>query len=203
MPTVVKSPVLFSGENPGIRLVRPGTSDAVALASYWRCTYSAHGEGDVLILWIAPGMAGLGEHGLRAIYTDNVPMARFVTDTFNQYFGGYQEKDFPSVQPETARFLQESGGDRSYRVVCYAADHTVELVWRDVISRQLMIFSDTRYGDRNFDTATVMCPCAGASITIDGQAVSGDVQPTEREGRPWSSAFLAFAETWTENLPAT
>jgi hypothetical protein len=203
MPTVVKSPVLFAGENPGIRLVRPGTNDAVALASYWRCSYSAHGEGDVLILWIAPDMAGLGGQGLRAIYTDNEGMARFVTDTFNQYFGGYQDKDFPAVRPETARFLQESDGDRLHRVVCHAGGRAVELVWRDVMSRQLMLFSGTQFGDRNFDTATVMCPCAGASITVDGQAVGGEVQPTEREGRPWSSAFLAFAESWTENLPTT
>ena len=198
MPTTYHSNVLFCGENPGISLYRPETSDLVALASYWRCAYSAQGEGDALILWVAPG-AGAGEQGVRAIYADNEPMARFVSDAINQYFGGYNTLDLPNVPVETARFSQESAGDRHYRAVCYVGERLIELDWQDVQSRQLMVSTDRPFGERNFNVASVLCPCAGASITIDGQRVNGVVNPSERDGRPWSSAFLAFAESWTEN----
>lgn len=39
--------VIFSGENPGLTLYKPGTEQVVAAASYWRCVYSEHGFGSM------------------------------------------------------------------------------------------------------------------------------------------------------------
>jgi hypothetical protein len=201
MPRKVNRPVIFTGENPGLSLFRPGSGELVAAASYWRATYSAHGEGNALILWL--DLAGCGGSGSRtAIYADNVAMARFVTDTLNQYFGDFQDKGFPAVTPEPARFFQESDSRSYHRVVAHAEAHRVELVWRDVRDYQQVIGSDTQLGGRSLELATVICPCAEATITVDDVAVQGDVRLTERDGRPQSSAFLAFAESWVENGPA-
>lgn len=203
MPREYKAPIIFCGENPGLSLYRPGTQDLVAAASYWRCTYSAHGEGNALILWLDLDAAGLGQGELRAIYADNGPMARFITDTLNQHFGDFQNRGFPAVQPEPARFFQESDSRRYHRVVCHSGDREVELVWRDVRDRQMLIGSDVVYGGHSFELATVICPCATATIAVDGSPVRGDVRLSEREGRPQSSAFLAFAESWVDNGPAS
>jgi hypothetical protein len=202
MPRQSKSPVIFAGENPGLSLYGPNGGGLVAAASYWRCTYSPHGEGNVLVLWLDLAGAGLGQGELRAIFTDNAPMARFVTDTLNQHFGDYQPRDFPSVQPQPARFFQESDSRHYHRVVCHGADHAVELVWRDVRDRQMVIGSDLTLGGRSFELATVICPCAGATLTLDGKPAAGEVRLSERDGRPQSSAFLAFAESWVDNGPA-
>ena len=75
-------------------------------------------------------------------------------------------------------------------------------VWRDVRDYQQVIGSDTQLGGRSFELATVICPCAEATITVDDVPVQGDVRLTERDGRPQSSAFLAFAESWVDNGPA-
>jgi hypothetical protein len=202
MPRKVNRPVIFTGENPGLSLFRSGSGELVAAASYWRATYTAHGEGNALIIWL--DLAACGGSGTRAaIYADNAAMARFVTDTLNQYFGDFQDKGFPAVTPEPARFFQESDSRSYHRVVAHAEAHRVELVWRDVRDYQQVIGSDTQLGGRSFELATVICPCAEATITVDDVPVQGDVRLTERDGRPQSSAFLAFAESWVENGPAT
>jgi hypothetical protein len=202
MPRQIKRPVIFTGENPGLSLFRPGSGELVAAASYWRATFSAHGEGNALILWL--DLAACGGDGTRtAIYADNAAMARFVTDTLNQHFGDFQDKGFPAVTPEPARFFQESDSRRYHRVVAHTEAHQIELTWRDVRDYQQVIGSDTQLGGRSFELATVICPCAEASIVVDGVPVQGEVRLTERDGRPQSSAFLAFAESWVENGPAT
>src|SRR6478672_484145 len=139
MPRKINRPVIFTGENPGLSLFRPGNGELVAAASYWRCTYSAHGEGNALIMWLDLTAAGAGEGTLTAIYADNKAMARFVTDTLNQHFGDFQNKGFPAVAPEPARFFQESDSRVYHRVVAHADAHRIELVWRDVRDYQQVI----------------------------------------------------------------
>ena len=202
MPREIKTPVIFTGENPGLSLFDAGSGALVAAASYWRCTYSAHGEGNALVLWLDLAATGAGEGMLTAIYADNAPMARFVTDTLNQHFGDFRDKGFPSVTPEPARFFQESDSRTYHRVVAHTGAHRVELLWRDVRDYQQVIGSDMRLGGRSFELATVICPCAEATISLDGTPLRGDVRLSERDGHPQSSAFLAFAESWVDRGPA-
>lgn len=201
MPRQVKRPVIFTGENPGLSLFGSGSGGLIAAASYWRGTYSAHGEGNTLVLWLDLDAAGVGEGTLTAIYSDNAPLARFVTDTLTQHFGDFQNKGFSSVAPEPARFFQESDSRRYHRVVAHTDTHRIELDWREVRDYQQVIGSDLALGGRSFELATVICPCAEATIIFDGMQVQGEVRPTERDGRPQSSAFLAFAESWVDNGP--
>jgi hypothetical protein len=202
MPRTINRPVVFAGENPGLSLFRPGTGDLVAAASYWRCTYSAHGEGNALILWLDATAAG-GSGARTAIYADNAAMARFVADALTQHFGDFQDKGLPGVAPEPARFFQESDSRDYHRVVAQAEGRRVELVWWDVRDYQQVIGSAMTLGGRGWELATVICPCAEATITVDGRPVEGAVRLTERDGRPQSSAFLAFAESWVDNGPAS
>src|SRR3954452_24081221 len=51
-------------------------------------------------------------------------------------------------------------------------------------------------GPQAFDLTTVICPCRYATITLNGAPLLGEVQTSEANGWPASSAFLAFAETW-------
>lgn len=202
MPRQVNRPVIFTGENPGLSLFRPG-GDLVVAASYWRCTYSALGEGNALVLWLDRAAGGVGEGTLTAIYADNAAMARYVADTLNQHFGDFKDKGFPTVQPEHARFFQESESRSYHRVAVHTESHRLELTWRDVRDYQQVIGSDVRYGLRSFELATVICPCADAQIVVDGTPVQGEVRLTERDGRQQSSAFLAFGESWVDNGPVS
>lgn len=190
--------VIFSGENPGLTLYRPGTEEIVASASYWRCVYSDRGEGNALIIWVDPDASGLGEAAPTAIYTDNPGVARLVTDRFTQYFGAYRDRGFADIEPTWARFFQESDSRWYHRVACNTGSSVLELTWSRVIDYQMVNRSDYELGPSRWDLATVICPCRNASILINNHAVPGEVRVNESSARPSSSAFLAFSETWVE-----
>jgi hypothetical protein len=188
-----KRPVIFSGENSIIRLFRLGGDDYAAAASYWRSTYSDYGEGNVLVIWADPIATGLGELAPRAVYADNLPLGRMVATTINQYFRAFDNRGFGDTIPEPARFFQQGDGRRQHRVTCSTGSATIELLWQDVLDAALMFLENTS-GNRQFDVSTVICPCARASISINGKAAIGDVRLSNNSGD--SSAFLALSETW-------
>jgi hypothetical protein len=189
--------VVFPGENPGLTLMKPGTDERVALASYWRCVYSEYGEGNALLIWVDPSASGLGESAPHAIYTDNPGVAKLVTERFNQHFGGYSDHNFPGVAHTHARFFQESDSRWYHRVVCNTGDSVVELVWWDVLAYNIVNRSEYPLGGVDWSLTTLICPCEHAGITINNRPVPGEVQVTRGE-TIGSSAFLAFSETWSE-----
>jgi hypothetical protein len=192
------SKVIFSGENPGLTLHRPGSEEVVASASYWRCVYSEHGEGNALIIWADAAGSGLGESAPKAIYTDNPGVARLVTDRFTQHFGTYQNRGFDTLETTAARFFQESDSRWYHRVACNTGSSVIELTWWDVVDYQMVNRSEYQLGPSSWDLATVICPCRNATIMVNNHAVNGEVRLNESGARPSSSAFLAFSETWVE-----
>jgi hypothetical protein len=185
-------PVVFAGENPVMRLYRPGSDDVVALASYWRSTWSEQGEGSALLLWLDPAASGAGA-AQHAIFADNAAMAGLVTERFNQYFARFKDHDWVSLEPAPARFSLIVDGSRSYRVLCSSAGASVELAWRSFLD-VYQIRAQNEFGSHAFEVTSTICPVAEATIAVDGALVAGEVK---REGDRESSAFVAFAETWT------
>ena len=51
---------------------------------------------------------------------------------------------------------------------------------------------------RYLGLSTVLVPCAGARITVNGVHAKGRAWPRERAGRAFSTCALAFSESWTE-----
>jgi hypothetical protein len=191
--------VVFSGENPGLTLYKPGTEERVAAVSYWRCVYSEHGEGNAVLIWADPEGSGLGELAPHAIYTDNPGVARLVTERFTRHFGGFSDLGFENVEPTHARFFQESDSRWYHRVVCNDASTVVELVWSHVLAHQQVLRQGYELGGTRWDLMTVICPCSQAQVMVNNRAVSGEVRTSTNEaGAPGSSCFLAFSETWVE-----
>jgi hypothetical protein len=190
--------VIFSGENPGLTLYKPGTEQVVAAVSYWRCVYSEHGDGNATLIWVDPDASGLGDSAPHAIYTDNPGVAQLVTERFTQHFGGFKDRGFPDVEPTWARFFQEGDGRWYHRVVSNSGVSVVELVWWDVIAHQLRQRSEYELGPTSWDLATVICPCKYATVTVNNRPVTGEVRWSGEGDDAQSSAFLAFSETWRE-----
>ena len=195
-----KRPLALCGENPALTLYRPGTTEALAVAGYWRCVYSPHGEGEAILVWVDPVGSGLGAAAPHAIYSDNLPMARYIVATFNQHFPEYRGLGFGALEPLPARFFQESHSGSYHRAACHAGSRTIELTWREILDRKLLNVPGFPCGDQRFDLSTVLCPCGSATLVVDGQAIAGEVR-AQRDGEaPQSSAFLAFCETWVGPL---
>src|SRR5688572_4750244 len=92
MESLRLSPVVFCGENPHIVLYNDDTISAAA--SYWHCTFSAYGEGNVLLLYLDAANAAALKQPSIAVYADNAPLARYLTDTFNQHFEDWDKLGF-------------------------------------------------------------------------------------------------------------
>ena len=191
--------VVFSGENPGLTLFKAGAEDRVVAVSYWRCVYSEHGEGNALLIWVDPEASGLGDIAPHAIYTDNPAMAKLVTERFNRHFGGFSDLGFESIEPAHARFFQDSDSRWYHRVVCNHGSGVIELVWTDVMDYQRVSRQGYELGGTNWDLTTLICPTRKAQVIVNGDQVAGEVRTrTNAEGKPGSSCFLAFSETWSE-----
>jgi hypothetical protein len=188
--------VVFSGENPGLGLYKPGTDQLIAAVSYWRCVYSEHGEGHAAIVWMDPAETGPGATIGTTIYTDNPGMARLVANNWTQHFPNYKGRGFDTVEPVYARFYQEQDSRYYHRVTVNTSDQIVEFIWWDVLEQQMRLRSDYQLGPNSWDLATVICPCANARILVQNEAVPGEPRVNRDGPQVGSSAFLAFSETW-------
>lgn len=182
--------VIFCGENPELRLLQSG--DHFALASYWRCTYSPHGVGQLLVLHAGD---------LTTIHADNAPLARFIIDTLVQHFPGLNVLNLPQVAIETAQLTQHGTAQTGYHVRSVSDRHTVEAVWSDIREvRPLATLSAfINEGDTVLDVSNVICTAAQGSITVNGVAISGQIESYHDDDHFRSSAFLAFSETWSRH----
>ncbi|MGH2533325.1 MAG: hypothetical protein ACRDJW_13585 [Thermomicrobiales bacterium] len=186
---IEKHGVVFAGENPMIVLYQPGADECVALASLWRCAYSAAGEGHALVIWVDPVASGLGDLAPIGIYTDNVDLARLVWANFYEDYDLIHNRGIDETPPQTARFAHQADGRRLHRSACSTGTTTIELEWRDAGEPFQSITVLTSY-----EVSVVACPCPRASITVNGRSVPGEVRFPQ--GVLKSSAILAFAETW-------
>jgi hypothetical protein len=194
MPTISR-PVLMCGENPIATLYEPGGNRAVAVASYWRCTMSAHGAGHALVLWVAASAAPGGAE-LRAVFTDNPPLALLLRDTLTRHFpefDGLPVGEFPLFDASCGH---SSDGLTSYTASARGAASTVTVAWGELLDRKQLVWPGFPAGQAAFDLTTVICPCGEAQITVNGRPIAGVVRRGGEAGAPSSSAFLAFAETW-------
>ncbi len=186
-------PVVFTGENPGITLYRPGTDQMVASASYWLSSSSSDGEGSALMIWIDPEAPGLSDFPSPSIYADNAALARMLNRDLNQHFPAFRDRGFTDLEPQQARFSQQANGKKQHRIVCWTATSTIEIIWTDVADAFQKMNVST-LGGRDWRVGNVICPCAGGSITVDGTLVAGEIRRSDALNS--SSAFLAFAESW-------
>lgn len=193
-----KGKVIFSGENPSLELRKPGTDETIARASYWRCVFSEAGDGNALLFWLDANALGDGAAARKVLYTDNPGMAKIVIENMNSHFGGWSSLDFEHVEPTYSRFFQEGDGRWYHRVVANTGSEVVALNWWDVIEQQHRIQRGFKLGPNEFDLTTVICPCKQASISVNNQPVAGEVHWSTDGEKPQSSAFLAFAETWSK-----
>jgi hypothetical protein len=187
--------VILCGENPEIQLMRPGIETMVALASYWRCTYTPIGVGQVLIIHLEPDA---DRAAFTAIYADNIELGRYVVDELVQHFDYVTHVRFGEVPVEEAHISQSGDSVHEYRVVCDAGSTTIDLLWRDVLEFRLpRTYPDLiTLPDAILDVSNVICPTAIGSIVINRVAVDGNVHSYHDGERHRSSAFLAFSETW-------
>jgi hypothetical protein len=182
--------VIFCGENPEIRLMKPGTTDQeVAFLSYWHCTYSPHGVGRLLVF---------RNDSRTLIHADNVPLGRFIADSLVQHFPDIHRANLPSVPVTAAQLTQQTDPDGTYHVRSAVPGEVIEATWSGVLDVRLprMYENIISVQDTVLDVSTVICPVSQAAIAINGIPLDGHVHAYHDGTLHRSTAFLAFSETW-------
>ena len=189
MNTVDPNRVVVTGENPFIRLSATDGGPNTTEASYWRVFYSPAGTGHVLYL-----KSELTE-GRWRIHADNAALARWLQRTIQGMLNAELKDE--TITIADARFTR--AGDPNYFWTEYVSAYGEEiaLTWYGM-GDPLLVHAEPGTGGRAYGLSTVLIPAARASVTRNGVQATGAVWPREREGRPFSTSALAFAESWTE-----
>jgi hypothetical protein len=202
MPIDIKRPVFVCGENPGMTLYKPDTDQPIAIVSYWTVTYSPHGIGKALVMWLdesnSPG-TGLSSGG---IFTDNIPLAHILMDTLTQHFPEFSDVPVSALPYKEAHCEHTFNSSDGYVVTCRSGENKIVVEWANLLDQKSLSWSGFPTGNQSFDLQNVICPCGSGKITINNRSVNGKVKiGTFADNSPSSTAFLAFAESWVGPIP--
>jgi hypothetical protein len=187
--------VEWSGENPGISLKESPDGPFVALASFFRVVLSPYGRGHALVLMQAPQDASAQTN---LVLHDNEKLARYLVSDFVSHFGAW--KNLPGLQSLAYRKLDgvEASGDpaSTYSETVKAGDTTVRLTWSGLGKPFCFALPPDKSATGKHSMPSLFVPCADATISVNGKTLPGKPVPREMAGHAFSTAMLAFSETW-------
>lgn len=189
MSTVDPNRVVVTGENPFIRLSETDGGPNTSEASFWRVFLSPAGPGHVLYL-----RSELTEKSW-FIYADNAALARWLQKTVQGMLNAELKDE--TIPVTDASFSRTGDPNESWTETITAGSDRIALAWYGM-GDPLLIHTQPGAGGRAYGLSTVLIPAARATITCNGMQAAGKAWPREREGRPFSTCALAFAESWTE-----
>lgn len=184
----------WSGENSCIYLKQEPDGPFTCMACHFRVVYSPHGPGHALLLLANPQ----GDHPLNGMYTDNPALALWLRDNFAVHFGPF--KGNPVIGQllvrEAAGFNRSGDPRSSYIESVSAPGLDLRLTWS--------AFKPALYVEMPADKSATGChemfslfvPAGAGEIVINGESVPGAPIPRDFLGADFTSAFLAFSETW-------
>jgi hypothetical protein len=199
-PIVFDGTVEWSGENPGISLKATPDGPFVVLASFFRVVLSPHGRGHVLVLMQSPHEANPDDERANYCLHDNEALARYlVTDNeFVSYFGAF--KGLAGLGGLVYRRLDsvEASGDpaSTYSETVRAGYLDVRLTWSGLGDPFCFALPPDKSATGKHHMPSLFVGCQGATVMVNGRALSGKPVAREMAGRTITTAMLAFSETW-------
>ncbi len=179
------------GENPFIRLSAKDGDPNSTDASFWRVFWSPGGPGHVLYL-----KSELTENRWR-IYSDNIAMTRWLQSTVQGMLNA--ELGDLSLSVTEAQFAKGDGDPRiSWTEKLKAHGEEISLTWYDIGDPLLIHSQPNQVPGRKYGLCTQLIPALGTRLVRNGVEAKGRSWKREREGRPFSTSALAFAESWTD-----
>ncbi len=182
--------VIVTGENPFIRLSETDGGEMTTSASFWRIIFSPGGPGHVLYL-----KSELTDGAWR-IYTDNIAMARWLQGSVQGMLNA--ELADMSIPVFDASFSRSGDYRDAWTESLTSYDEEIALTWYHPGDPLLLHAMPNEEPGRYLGLCTVLVPCAGAQLTVNGVQAKGRAWPRDRAGRPFSTCALAFSESWTE-----
>ena len=190
-PPIVPGKLILIGENPFIRLSHVPGEPLTTDASLWTITYSPKGAGHALFI-----KSELTDNQWR-IYSDNPAMVSWLQTTVQGMLNPETASNHITVIE--AMFSQQGDLPGSWTQKVHSGADEITLTWSNLIAPLLMAHDQpTQLPERKYGVSVVMIPALEAELTLNGQKASGQVWPCKYDGQPFSTASLAFSESWRE-----
>ena len=184
--------LILNGENPFIRLSGSPGDPFTTDASLWTVTYSPAGGGHALFI-----RSELTDDEWR-IYADNPEMVRWLQTTVQGMLN--PETAGSQIPVVDATFSRRGEVQGSWNQTVRSAADEVSLTWSRLIEPLLMAHEQpAEPPERKYGASVVMVPALEAEVTLNGRRASGRAWPCRYDGRPFSTAALAFSESWRES----
>ena len=191
LPPIVPGKLILNGENPFIRLSAAPGDPFTTDASLWTVTYSPQGAGHAL--FIRSELTG----GQWRIYSDNPGMVSWLQATVQGMLN--PETASSRIAVLKAGFSRHGDVQTSWTQEVRSDTDEIVLAWSNLIGPLLMAHDrPTQYPDRKYGASVVMIPALEAGLTLNGRKAAGRVWPCKYDGQPFSTASLAFSESWRE-----
>ena len=191
LPPIVPGRLILNGENPFIRLSHAPGEPFTTDASLWTITYSLRGAGHALFV-----KSELTDNQWR-IYSDNPEMVRWLQATVQGMLSSETAGDHIAVTEAVFSRQGDLQGAWTQKVRSGADEMTLE--WSNLIDPLLMAHDQpARLPERKYGVSVVMIPALEAGVTLNGRKASGQAWPCRYDGQPFSTASLAFSESWRE-----
>ena len=99
-----------------------------------------------------------------------------------------------------AAFSQQGDLQGSWTQKVQSGADEITLIWSNLIDPLLMAHDQpAQFPEREYGVSVVMIPAMEAELKLNGQRASGRVWPCKYDGQPFSTASLAFSESWRES----
>ncbi len=196
--------VEWSGENPGIYLKTDTDGDYTTLALFFRVVLSRKGRGTAALILGAPDKNVGWPDAPNFLITDNQQMMRWIVDgwvTKMPTFKGRAGLSGMRWLGLDSCVRRPSDLTNHYSEVLRGSGVELEMNWRGLGEPIPVEVTAENSATGEHEMYSVFQEAQQADIIVNGTALSGDVSGREFFGRPMSTAFLAFSETWV--TPAT
>ncbi len=192
LPPIVPGKLILNGENPFIRLSDAPGDPFTTDASLWTITYSPKGAGHALFI-----RSELTDDQWR-IYSDNPGMVNWLQATVQGMLN--PETASSRIAVLKASFSRHGDVQSNWTQRVRSDTDDIVLVWSSLIGPLLMAHDQpTQLPEREYGVSVVMIPALEAGLTLNGRKASGQVWPCKYDGQPFSTASLAFSESWRES----
>lgn len=200
---ILSGQVEWTGDNPGIYLRESETAPWLTLSVFFRVVMSPHGRGHAVVVLEEPDLAKSWPDCANLCITDNEPMMRYLYADFLSNFMTFRNRKgmeamtwlpLTSVVPSG-----DPGGE--YRETIAAKDAKVEMIWRNASRRFAANVPAAKGPTGKHAMLSCFVGMRDADILVNGRRLKGNVTERDFLDSRFSTAFLAFSETWIRVAP--
>jgi len=185
----------WSGENPGMYLKESADGPFVTLVSFFRVVLSPHGRGHALVLLREPGTAG-GKGNV--VLSDNERLARWLVADYASSFGAF--KGLPALSDlryaPLTHVATSGDGSKTYVETVRGDGLEATLSWEGLGEAFALELPVEQSATGKHVMLSTFVGAKDGVATVNGERLKGHAVPREMAGRPITTAFLAFSETW-------